>query len=202
MSIWFGSNIISNSLLLKTIRLSVSHKWTNRWQQSLCWDSQFFLCMCCVHEDIDQLLIDWQLNVMYCFLRRGLMDFPHLNGGDKLCLLNLQHNFISHLQYLTLLPRLVFLDLYDNRLIDVSGISSLTSLRVLLLGKNRCVCAGVSHTNTIAHGGQAGACNLTGMLLKPTSLPLKCQHLISKCNRVCFYWINHTFMLGMQWHGL
>ncbi|XP_055029949.2 leucine-rich repeat-containing protein 49 isoform X1 [Misgurnus anguillicaudatus] len=69
--------------------------------------------------------------------RRGLMELPHLNGGDKLRLLNLQHNFISYLHNLALLPHLVYLDLYDNRVIDMSAISSLTSLRVLLLGKNR-----------------------------------------------------------------
>ncbi|KAA0715303.1 hypothetical protein E1301_Tti023359 [Triplophysa tibetana] len=114
--------------------------------------------------------------------RRGLMDFPHLNGGDKLRLLNLQHNFISHLQNLTLLPHLVFLDLYDNHLIDMSGISSLTSLRVLLLGKNRiqriCDLDGLSkldvldlHSNQISqienvsHLSELRLLNLSGNLI-------------------------------------
>ncbi|XP_057182759.1 leucine-rich repeat-containing protein 49 isoform X4 [Triplophysa rosa] len=114
--------------------------------------------------------------------RRGLMDFPHLNGGDKLRLLNLQHNFISLLQNLTLLPHLVFLDLYDNRLIDMSGISSLTSLRVLLLGKNRiqriCDVDGLSkldvldlHSNQISqienvsHLSELRLLNLSGNLI-------------------------------------
>ncbi|XP_051579892.1 leucine-rich repeat-containing protein 49-like [Myxocyprinus asiaticus] len=69
--------------------------------------------------------------------RHGLMELPDLKGGDKLRLLNLQHNLISHLHDLPHLTRLVFLDLYDNRVIDMSGIASLTFLRVLLLGKNR-----------------------------------------------------------------
>uniref|UniRef100_A0A8C1XWV9 Uncharacterized protein n=1 Tax=Cyprinus carpio TaxID=7962 RepID=A0A8C1XWV9_CYPCA len=69
--------------------------------------------------------------------RRGLTDVPHLDAAENLRLLNMQHNLISHLQDLLHLQRLVFLDLYDNRVIDMSGVSSLTSLRVLLLGKNR-----------------------------------------------------------------
>ncbi|XP_073706364.1 leucine-rich repeat-containing protein 49-like [Garra rufa] len=69
--------------------------------------------------------------------RRGLTNVPHLDGAENLRLLNMQHNLISHLQDLLHLQRLEFLDLYDNRVIDMSGISSLTSLRVLLLGKNR-----------------------------------------------------------------
>uniref|UniRef100_A0A8C1ITF1 Leucine-rich repeat-containing protein 49 n=1 Tax=Cyprinus carpio TaxID=7962 RepID=A0A8C1ITF1_CYPCA len=68
---------------------------------------------------------------------RGLTDVPHLDAAENLRLLNMQHNLISHLQDLLHLRRLVFLDLYDNRVIDMSGVSSLTSLRVLLLGKNR-----------------------------------------------------------------
>ena len=32
---------------------------------------------------------------------------------------------------------LIFLDLYDNRIEKISGISSLVNLRVLMLGKNR-----------------------------------------------------------------
>uniref|UniRef100_A0A673MBC6 Leucine rich repeat containing 49 n=1 Tax=Sinocyclocheilus rhinocerous TaxID=307959 RepID=A0A673MBC6_9TELE len=69
--------------------------------------------------------------------RRGMTDVPHLDAAGNLRLLNMQHNLISHLQDLLHLQRLVFLDLYDNRVIDMSGVSSLTSLRVLLLGKNR-----------------------------------------------------------------
>ncbi|KAG9273431.1 leucine-rich repeat-containing protein 49 [Astyanax mexicanus] len=68
---------------------------------------------------------------------RGLMEFPHLDGMNKLRLLNLQHNLISDLPHLAHLKRLAFLDLYDNRLTDMSAISSLSALRVLMLGKNR-----------------------------------------------------------------
>ena len=32
---------------------------------------------------------------------------------------------------------LIFLDLYDNRIERIGGLSSLTNLRVLMLGKNR-----------------------------------------------------------------
>ncbi|XP_053356541.1 leucine-rich repeat-containing protein 49 [Clarias gariepinus] len=69
--------------------------------------------------------------------RRGLMDCPNLDGMNKLRFLNLQHNRISHLPHLAHLRYLVFLDLYDNRLIDMSAVSPLCSLRVLMLGRNR-----------------------------------------------------------------
>ncbi|XP_058606557.1 leucine-rich repeat-containing protein 49 isoform X3 [Onychostoma macrolepis] len=72
-----------------------------------------------------------------CIEMRGLTNVPHLDAAENLRLLNMQHNLVSHLQDLLHLQRLVILDLYDNRLIDMSGVSSLTSLRVLLLGKNR-----------------------------------------------------------------
>ncbi|XP_072551948.1 leucine-rich repeat-containing protein 49 [Salminus brasiliensis] len=68
---------------------------------------------------------------------RGLMEFPNLDGMNKLRLLNLQHNLISHLPHLAHLRRLAFLDLCDNRLTDMSAVSSLSLLRVLMLGKNR-----------------------------------------------------------------
>lgn len=61
-------------------------------------------------------------------------------GLEKLRLLNLQHNLLTHVHSLEPLRRLVFLDLYDNRISDIAGIAGLVSLRVLMLGKNRCVC--------------------------------------------------------------
>ncbi|XP_046720024.1 leucine-rich repeat-containing protein 49 isoform X1 [Silurus meridionalis] len=71
------------------------------------------------------------------FDRRGLMELPNLVGMNKLRFLNLQHNLISHLPHLSHLRHLVFLDLYDNHLIDMTAVSPLCSLRVLMLGKNR-----------------------------------------------------------------
>ena len=61
-------------------------------------------------------------------------------GLEKLRLLNLQHNLLTRVHSLESLRRLVFLDLYDNRISDLAGIACLASLRVLMLGKNRCVC--------------------------------------------------------------
>ena len=52
-------------------------------------------------------------------------------------MLNLQHNAITKLQHLSALRRLVFLDLYDNLISEISGLDTLTSLRVLMLGKNK-----------------------------------------------------------------
>ena len=62
---------------------------------------------------------------------------PMLEGEEQLRLLNLQHNSITRLQHLSHLRRLVFLDLYNNLLQDMSGLEGLLSLRVLMLGKNR-----------------------------------------------------------------
>ena len=69
--------------------------------------------------------------------RRHLTVCPILEGEDRLRLLNLQHNAITRLQNLTNLRRLVFLDLYDNLIHEMSGLDGLLSLRVLMLGKNR-----------------------------------------------------------------
>ena len=35
------------------------------------------------------------------------------------------------------LKRLIFLDLYDNQIEEITGLNSLRSLRVLMLGKNK-----------------------------------------------------------------
>lgn len=57
----------------------------------------------------------------------------------ELQLLNLQHNLITVIQHLSHLQRLVFLNLYDNNISEMTGIESLRSLRILMLGKNRSV---------------------------------------------------------------
>ena len=69
--------------------------------------------------------------------RRHLTVCPFLEGEERLRLLNLQHNTITRLQNLGNLRRLVFLDVYDNLVHDMSGLEGLLSLRVLMLGKNR-----------------------------------------------------------------
>jgi len=68
---------------------------------------------------------------------RQLPVLPILEGEEKLRMLNLQHNSIPHLQNLGVLRRLVFLDLYDNLVQEITGLDSLSSLRVLMLGRNR-----------------------------------------------------------------
>ena len=65
---------------------------------------------------------------------------PILEGEERLRMLNLQHNAITQLQHLSSLRRLVFLDLYDNLISEISGLDALLSLRVLMLGKNKLVC--------------------------------------------------------------
>ncbi|XP_048825276.1 leucine-rich repeat-containing protein 49 isoform X2 [Brienomyrus brachyistius] len=69
--------------------------------------------------------------------RRGLEKCPLVEGGERLRLLNLQHNLIYQIRNLSHLRCLMILDMYDNRVAEMSGISGLTSLRVLLLGSNR-----------------------------------------------------------------
>ena len=68
---------------------------------------------------------------------RQLPVLPILEGEEKLRMLNLQHNSIPQLQNLNILRRLVFLDMYDNLVQDITGLESLPSLRVLMLGRNR-----------------------------------------------------------------
>lgn len=62
---------------------------------------------------------------------------PILDGEDQLRLLNYQHNFIKKIANLQSLKKLIFLDLYDNQVEEIAGLSNLRSLRVLMLGKNR-----------------------------------------------------------------
>ena len=69
--------------------------------------------------------------------RRKLSVCPILEGEERLRMLNLQHNAITKLQHLSALRRLVFLDLYDNLISEISGLDTLSSLRVLMLGKNK-----------------------------------------------------------------
>ena len=75
-------------------------------------------------------------------VRRSLSSFPLpgipiFEAEPGLRLLSLQHNFIKRVQHLHTTHRLVFLDLYHNRLDLISNIDSLVNLRVLMLGKNR-----------------------------------------------------------------
>ena len=69
--------------------------------------------------------------------RRGLHGIPVLTEEPGLRLLSLQHNFIKKIHNLEFISRLVFLDLYHNRLDHIAGLEPLTNLRVLMLGKNR-----------------------------------------------------------------
>ena len=67
----------------------------------------------------------------------SLSGIPIFEAEPGLRLLSLQHNFIKRVQHLHTTHRLVFLDLYHNRLDLISNIDSLVNLRVLMLGKNR-----------------------------------------------------------------
>lgn len=71
--------------------------------------------------------------------RRGLVECPQLNVMDELQLLNLQHNKITTIQHLSHLQKLVFLNLNDNYISEMTGIEALGSLRILMLGNNRWV---------------------------------------------------------------
>ncbi len=65
------------------------------------------------------------------------LGIPILEDEPALRLLSLQHNLIRRIQHLDATYRLVFLDLYHNRLDAVSNLEPLVNLRVLMLGKNR-----------------------------------------------------------------
>lgn len=84
----------------------------------------------------------------------GLKVFPAIGGGEgpNLKLLSLQRNLIKYLENTpSHLSHLVVLDLYDNRIERISlGLLGFTSLRVLLLGKNRFVQQRLCHILSIA----------------------------------------------------
>uniref|UniRef100_A0A7S1XLY3 U2A'/phosphoprotein 32 family A C-terminal domain-containing protein n=1 Tax=Phaeomonas parva TaxID=124430 RepID=A0A7S1XLY3_9STRA len=70
--------------------------------------------------------------------RRQLTSCPILENEDRLKLLNYQNNYISSVTALEPLTNLIFLDLYNNCIEELGpGLSSVPSLRVLMLGKNR-----------------------------------------------------------------
>lgn len=73
------------------------------------------------------------------FFSHHLEECPQLGIMDGLQLLNLQHNLITTIQHLSQLQQLVFLNLYDNQISEMTGIEALCSLRILMLGKNRLV---------------------------------------------------------------
>jgi hypothetical protein len=76
-------------------------------------------------------------NMHNFYFRMGLTSIPTFSGEEKVRLLSLQHNLIAKLEGTMSLPRLVFLDLYDNQVEKIAGLQELPNVKVLLLGKNR-----------------------------------------------------------------
>ncbi len=61
-----------------------------------------------------------------------------LDQEQRLRLLNFQNNNIRLIQNLENLPNLIFLDLYNNKLVSLEGpLSTIRGLRVLMAGKNK-----------------------------------------------------------------
>ena len=70
--------------------------------------------------------------------RRRLTVCPILKSEEQVRLLNYQSNYIKEIQNLVHLPNLIFLDLYNNRIENLShDLGCVPTLRVLMLGKNR-----------------------------------------------------------------
>lgn len=70
--------------------------------------------------------------------RRQLDVCPLLEQEQRLRLLNFQNNSIRVIQNLENLPNLIFLDLYNNKLVSLEGpLGAVKGLRVLMAGKNR-----------------------------------------------------------------
>jgi Leucine-rich repeat (LRR) protein len=61
----------------------------------------------------------------------------NLHGEEKLRFLNYQCNMIKKIENMSNLTNLVLLDLYNNQIEEMTGIESLVTLEVLMLGKNR-----------------------------------------------------------------
>jgi len=68
---------------------------------------------------------------------RQLSACPVLEGEERLRLLNYQNNNIQTISNVGNLPNLIFLDLYNNSIKALTGLQSVTQLRVLMLGKNK-----------------------------------------------------------------
>eukprot|EP01039_Chlorochromonas_danica_P010588 gene10587-11734_t len=70
--------------------------------------------------------------------RRQLDHCPVLEQEQRLRLLNYQNNNIKLIANLENLPNLIFLDLYNNKIVTLDGpLSHVKGLRVLMAGKNR-----------------------------------------------------------------
>ncbi|RYG01527.1 MAG: hypothetical protein EOO02_12575 [Chitinophagaceae bacterium] len=70
--------------------------------------------------------------------RRQLEFCPLLEQEQRLRLLNYQNNNIKYITNLENLPNLIFLDLYNNKIITLEGpLCQVRGLRVLMAGKNR-----------------------------------------------------------------
>ena len=73
---------------------------------------------------------------------------PLLEGEEKLRLLCQQHNRIEKIENLVSLPNLIFLDLYDNDIKEIASLHTVSTLRVLMLGKNKIEKKRNKNTNT------------------------------------------------------
>ena len=68
---------------------------------------------------------------------KQLTEIPIVQKANTIRFLNLRNNFISDIFNLRYLSNLIFLDLYDNHIEHLhDSMNEITSLRVLLLGKN------------------------------------------------------------------
>ena len=68
--------------------------------------------------------------------RRHLTVCPILKSEERVRLLNYQNNYIEEIRHLSNLPNLIFLDLYNNCIEQLSvDLGCVPTLRVLMLGK-------------------------------------------------------------------
>jgi len=84
--------------------------------------------------------------------KRGLSLCPLVENEPRLRLLNYQNNQITKICNLGNLPNLIFLDFYNNKIEDLRDgeLSTVTNLRVLMLGKNRLKqVAGLAHLSKL-----------------------------------------------------
>jgi leucine-rich repeat-containing protein 49 len=65
---------------------------------------------------------------------RNFLSCPVLEGEQRLRLLNMQNNCIQRIENMVNLPSLIFLDLYNNQISELSGLETIPTLRVLMLG--------------------------------------------------------------------
>jgi Leucine-rich repeat (LRR) protein len=100
-------------------------------------------------------------------------SFLVLKAEPDVKLLSYQHNHLQSLQHLEMLPALIFLDCFSNRLTNIAGLRKVSGLRVLMLAQNNITdLSGVSCCRTaICVGVMLHCCAPKDLLMVASTIP-------------------------------